>query len=113
MAVWEENEVFLLNNDAREVLWVYFNPDSTEGGQFVENRVSYNLILEAEPQSENYFQFFDYIESNCSQYLIDIDTQEFEVEKKFFDFNYYEPDFEGISKQTMRGLVAAAKGKGE
>lgn len=56
--------------------YIYFNPDSSAGGQLVYDEFTYNLIREAAKQ-DNIANFFAYLHNNCKQTLVDIDSSEF------------------------------------
>lgn len=100
------DDVFFVDNDAKYVTWMYFNPDSSAGGQFVNNGVSFAQILEAAKRNTAE-DFFSYLGSVAYQTLEDIGTVEFEAEKHAF---LQKPDFENLTEKTMRSLIAAAKG---
>jgi hypothetical protein len=85
---------------------VYYNPDSTAGGQIVYNEIGYDLIQEASKEA-SLEQFYDFLSSGCKQSLIDIDTPEFK--SMFFYYTNKKADFEGINAETMKGLIKHAR----
>lgn len=88
---------------------IYYNPDSTAGGQFVIQHLSYELIAEAKENSSSAEEFYEYLDSKAYTELIDLGTQEFS--------DYLEayaepsPDFIGRTEKTMQALVAQAENK--
>ena len=71
-----------LQND--EIIWLYHNPDAFSGDQFVRNRFGIDLLKEAiekcpiGPDSGyEAYPVYDYIESNCRQYLSDVGSAEY------------------------------------
>lgn len=81
---------------------VYYNPDANAGGQLVYNEISFDLIREAAQNGKKVQDFFSYLDSCCTQYLIDIDTPEFKG--NLDSFMSRKADFEGSTAKTMRGL---------
>lgn len=86
-------EKFYIDKENELLTQVYYNPDSSAGGQLVYNRFSFEELSKA-------FEFtepLDYIESICSQELIDIDNPAFPEKAREFlanteDFNSVEAD---------------------
>lgn len=85
---------------------IYYNPDSTAGGQLVYNEIPYELIREAYTTVSSVEEFFEYLESSCKQYLTDIGTVDFS--QSFWNFATSEADFEGRSEATMCFMKDAA-----
>ena len=61
-------DAFLINEENESVYWMYYNPDSTSGGQYVTNTVTFDEIRDvlenAEP--ENFFKScFSFIKSRA------------------------------------------------
>ncbi|MBO4898617.1 MAG: hypothetical protein J5590_10005 [Clostridia bacterium] len=85
---------------------IYYNPDSTAGGQLVYNKFDYDLIREAAKWKNDVVSFFDYLNYGCRQYLVDIDTPEFmDCLKEFINRT---PDFLKDSEETANGMLKAA-----
>lgn len=84
---------------------VYYNPDATAGGQLVYNEISSALIWDALTDDMSCGSFFNYLGSECKQYLVDIGTEDFH--DSFMDFVNNEAEFEGCSEATMRLLQEA------
>ena len=81
---------------------MYFNPDSTAGGQLVYNEISKDLIAEAAKATTNTKDFFNYLQENCRQYLMDIDTPEFRGNLE--SFMQRKADFEDYNDKTAKAL---------
>ena len=92
---------------------IYFNPNSSEGGQFVISQISYEDILEAEAATINIdgivpqtTAFFEQLEGNSNQTAIDITSNEFGAYAERFNQPY---DLEGGNTSTMYELTARAR----
>ena len=84
---------------------IYYNPDSTAGGQLVYNEFSFELIREAAKQ-DTIPKFYDYLNSNCKQSLMDIDSPEFmEYLKEFME---QDADYLKDNKETANAMIKAA-----
>ena len=92
---------------------IYYNPDSSEGGQLVISQISYEDILEAEAATINIdgivpqtTAFFEQLEGNSNQTAIDITSNEFGAYAERFNQPY---DLEGGNTSTMYELTARAR----
>lgn len=85
---------------------IYFNPDSAAGGQIVINEISKDSIKDALKYSKKPDAFFDFLGSQCTQYLIDIDTPEFK--ESFLDFINKEADICGVGKNAVKEILRHA-----
>jgi len=92
---------------------IYFNPNSSEGGQFVISQISYEDILEAEAATINIdgivpqtTAFFEQLEGNSNQTAIDITSNEFGAYAERFNQPY---DLEGGNTSTMYELTSRAR----
>lgn len=103
----EYSDAFFIDKDAEKVTWMYYNPDSNSGGQYVTNSISFSEILEAAEKHDNPEAFFDYLGSIAYQTIEDVGTVEFEAEKLAF---LQEPNLKDATKDTMDSLIAIAKG---
>lgn len=104
----EKRDAFWVFSDQGEVLECYYNPDCNAGGQFVFNSFTFDLILEAEKESEGDVElFFDCIQDRCYQELVDIDDTVETVRSAAEEF-MSPADLEGYNKSTMDKLVCAA-----
>lgn len=85
---------------------IYYNPDSTEGGQIVELTINNEDIVDAAKLHKNPKEFFAYLEGVSKGALYDVGTATFrETAQSFIDSK---ADFEGINKKSMHGLMKAA-----
>ena len=84
---------------------IYYNPDATAGGQLVYNEFPFELIREASKQ-DTIMKFYDYMNSSCKQYCVDIDAPEFMDYLK--DFIEREPDLLKDNKETANAMIIAA-----
>jgi hypothetical protein len=98
----EAEDKFYVDRESGTVRWLYFNPDSDAGGQYVENVLDYALIREAAEAED----FFDHIGGCCKQYLINVDTDEFPDYDELF--KTIPADFEGCTEATKTVLSAVA-----
>lgn len=86
---------------------VFFNPDSMYGGQFVELRLPYHLILEAEERNGTTDDFFDFLQSCAYCELIDVNALDF---VSYMVERHKETPFAvGIHDDTRAALVKVAK----
>ena len=69
---WTNIDVFTNSGDD-SIDWVYYNPDSTEGGQLVINHLSHDQLKDAARFESPY----DYLQSIAKQELIDISAADF------------------------------------
>ncbi len=79
-----------LDTDREKVYWIYFNPDSTAGGQYVSGELDFNVFKELidqydiENYPENAEQFTADLEEMSDQFLADINTPFFaEAENEY------------------------------
>ena len=85
-----------LDTDREKVYWIYFNPDSTAGGQYVSGELDFNVFKELidlydiENRPENAEQFTADLEEMSDQFLADINTPFFvEAENEYEGTNEY------------------------
>lgn len=90
---------YVTDNGINEVYW---NPDADSGGQIVNNEISFAIIEQA-AQYENPNEFFDYLGTNCKQYLIDIDEPGCAEYAKYLLSRV--PSFTECTEHTMRELL--------
>ena len=64
-------DAFFVNREQESVTWMYFNPDSNAGGQYVTNELSFDEIREAAQSHKSADDFFDYLGSIANQTLAD------------------------------------------
>lgn len=99
----EKDKFFMTDNGFTEV---YYNPDADAGGQLVYNDISFDLIKKAAHKHKNTENFFNYLASGCTQYLIDINTPEFRG--NFESFINKKADLENCTSRTMAMMKKAA-----
>ena len=85
---------------------IYFNPDSSAGGQLVYNKYPYALIREA-AKTGNVEDFFQYLNDNCTQYNVDVDNENFLDYAE--DFITEEADFSESNKETAYAMIFLAR----
>ena len=81
---------------------VYYNPDSTAGGQLVYNQYPYDLIHEA-VSAGNIEGFFQYLTDNCKQSSIDIDADDFIAYAT--EFINKKAEYIGAGKETAYAMI--------
>ena len=79
---------FYIDREFEVVTQVYYNPDSTEGGQLVYNQFTFDQIFDAMTKEDA----LDYLAAVCRQNLVDITAYDFEEKAREFladteDFN--------------------------
>ena len=84
---------------------IYYNPDSTAGGQLVYNEFPFDLILEALKQDDEE-SFYETIASRCKQCLVDIDAPEFL--RCLLDFMERKPYYLGDTMETAKAMIEVA-----
>ena len=98
------DDAFFIDRDNESVAWMYYNPDSNAGGQYVTNMLSFDEIQQAAREYDSAEDFFDYLGSIANQELADVGTEWFvDAESQFSE----QPDFTDCTKATMQSLVAA------
>ncbi|MGN0619226.1 MAG: YodL domain-containing protein, partial [Ruminiclostridium sp.] len=65
---------FYVNTEMENVTWIYYNPDSTAGGQFVYTYMSFDDIFNAMENDDP----LQYLTETCEQYLLDRGTDGFD-----------------------------------
>ena len=85
-----------MDTDREKVYWIYFNPDSTAGGQYVSGELDFNVFKELidqydiENHPKNAEQFTADLEEMSDQFLADINTPFFaEAENEYEGTNEY------------------------
>lgn len=102
----EYDDAFFINAEKQSVVWIYYNPDSVSGGQYVTNNLSFDDIISAAESYKEPKAFFNYLGEICHQELADIGTEFFEPTKAEF---YSKPDFVNCTEQTMQAIISKAK----
>ena len=95
-------DAFFINREQESVTWMYFNPDSNAGGQYVTNELSFDEIREAAQSHKSADDFFDYLGSIANQTLADVGTEWFEEADNAFKQT---PDLTDCTSATMEALL--------
>ena len=98
-------DAFFTHPDGSSIVWMYYNPDSEVGGQYVTNFVSVDDVREAARIHNEPEKFFDYLGSIARQELADVGTEWFKGAETQFT---KEPDFTDCTKETMDNLISYA-----
>ena len=86
---------------------IYFNPDSTAGGQIVIQHFSYELIMEAKSNSNSVSDFYEYLANRAETELVDLGSPEYDEFLK--DYADPHPDHIGRTEETMQALISQAE----
>ena len=100
------NDAFFIDDESQTVTWIYYNPDSNSGGQYVTNTLSYDDVIEAASQCEGVGYFFDYLGSIADQTLADVGTEWFEEAENAFSQT---PDYTECTPETIEALIETAE----
>ena len=100
------DDAFFIDRDNENVTWMYYNPDSNAGGQYVTNELSFDEIREAAQSHKSADDFFDYLGSIANQTLADVGTEWFEEADNAFKQT---PDLTGCTSATMEALLENAE----
>ena len=96
------DDAFFIDRDNESVTWMYYNPDSNAGGQYVTNTLSFDEIQQAAREYESAEDFFDYLGSIANQELADVGTEWFEDSDREF---HRTPDLTDCTSATMEALI--------
>ena len=92
-------DYFYVDLPSQQVEWIYYNPDSTSGGQYVINYFDRQVFETALKQFEASEEIFDYIGSASEQYLADKGSMYFQVIRD--RLNTEKPDAIGCGYFTL------------
>ena len=96
------DDAFYIDRDKESVTWMYYNPDSNAGGQYVTNTLSFDEIQQAAREYDSAEDFFDYLGSIANQELADVGTEWFDdAEREFHRI----PDLTDCTSATMEALI--------
>ena len=95
-------DAFFIDRENKSVTWIYYNPDSNAGGQYVTNTLSFEEIREAAKEYKVAEDFFDYLGSIANQELADVGTEWFEDAEAEF---HKTPDLTDCTPATMAVLI--------
>ena len=96
------DDAFFIDRDNENVTWMYYNPDSNAGGQYVTSTLSFDEIKEAAKTHKSTDDFFDYLGSIADQTLADVGTEWFEEAENAFSQT---PDYTECTPETMEALI--------
>lgn len=108
-ALYAENPIgdddwFYHHPDSMTFEAVYFNPDSTAGGQYVIMTLPYELISDAVEQTNDTQSFFEFLEERASHTeLVDITDEDFRATME--SYKNRPADFVGRSNEVMDTLI--------
>jgi len=101
-----DDDLFYVRESQGNVQWLYYNPDSNAGGQYVDSIIDCYQILEA-AKHEDPRDFFYCLGEECKQWLIDVGTDDFEAYDRQFNEDPY--SFKGADADTRARLIVFAK----
>jgi N12 class adenine-specific DNA methylase len=101
-----DKNVFFVDKNAENVIWMYYNPDSTAGGQYVTNNLSFAEIRDVALETSDRSEFFETLAEIANQELADVGSPWFDEAEADFTST---PDFIGMTDETMKGLIEATK----
>ena len=100
------DDAFFIDRDNESVIWMYYNPDSNAGGQYVTNTLSFDDIQQAVRKYDSAEDFFDYLGSIANQELADVGTEWFvDADREF----HRTPDLTDCTSATMEALIENAE----
>ena len=100
------DDAFFIDRENESVTWIYYNPDSNAGGQYVINTLSFDEIQQAAREYDSAEDFFDYLGSIANQELADVGTEWFEDAEREF---HRTPDLTDCTTATMEALIENAE----
>lgn len=106
----ENKDHFYVDLNSARFTWLYYNPDSTTGGQYVENVFLRRQLEEAvrDYGKQGAQAVFECIESNCRQYLLDKGTQAFRSAERDF---HKTPIAEGLTELSIERFFTVLRAR--
>lgn len=106
----ENKDHFYVDLNSARFTWLYYNPDSTAGGQYVENVFLRRQLEEAvrDYGKQGAQAVFECIESNCRQYLLDKGTQAFRSAERDF---HKTPIAEGLTESSIERFFTVLRAR--
>lgn len=102
----EYSDAFFVDNERKCIVWMYYNPDSNAGGQYVTNIISFDKLAKISSVNRIVDDYFNtQISSLCTQYLSDVGTDDYKAAERMF---YDNPDFVNATYTTMQALTKIA-----
>lgn len=105
----DENDRFFINPDNESVTWIYYNPDSDAGGQYVENIITFEQINNAAKMHSKPNDFFKNLEMEAKQFLGDLGTPEFKELDEIYHSELHNQ--EGLTENVMNALIEVSNFK--
>lgn len=78
------NDAFFINQDNATVTWIYYNPDSAAGGQYVTNILNFDEITEIAKDSQTSNEFLIGLEVSPIRHLPMSELNGFRKQKAVF-----------------------------
>ena len=102
-----DDDYYFSRFDIEEFVGVYYNPDSSAGGQFVILHLPFDFIIEASESTAGVEDFFEYLDENARIGLVDVGTVAYE--DCLSEFAKPKAVCIGRTKETMDILVSISK----
>ncbi len=103
---------FFIDRNNKSIQWIYYNPDSMSGGQYVVSCIDYDDIIKAKELAKDNIEdfFLTYLEGSfAKQYLMDIGIDEFEnIEQQLLHTENKELLL-NRTEETMKQLIDIAE----
>lgn len=91
------------------VYWIYYNPDSIDGGQYVSCFLSLADIAKAKRANLSTEETFGYLEDVTSHYIYDVGTDGYNSEEERF----LRAQYRGRTEETLQSLFKLAEEYGD
>ena len=100
----EYEDAYYIDLINQEVVQMYYNPDSSAGGQYVKNHFQFNEIVENAYLGDT--ELLEYLEGTCHQYLYDIGEECFASANQQF---LSTPTWTNNTPDLMKRMITIAK----
>lgn len=85
----KHRDMIRLDKEHNCVMWIYYNPDSVSGGQYVVNTLSQDFFFRLTEQYGLSDDLFEHVCEESKQYLIDKENEFFKIiDKKYKSMSY-------------------------
>ena len=102
-----DDDYFFNRPEAEEYEAIYYNPYADAGGQFVIMHLPYDLIAEANKNTDTVDAFYEYLDEHAKTELVDLGTPEYEA--MLDEYAAPHPDFIGRNSDVMDKLVQSSR----
>lgn len=85
----KHRDMIRLDKERNCVIWIYYNPDSESGGQYVINTLSQDFFFRLTEQYGLSDDLFEHVCEESKQYLVDKDDEFFKIIDKKYKENFY------------------------